>query len=137
VTLTESRQEMAAIAAGVQVKGWGSESRSLGMIPLKEELVGDSARALKLLLAGALNREIRAAAPDLPMSDDIQKATPMQELVRRSLAAPRFSAMLISAFSATALLLSRWVCSDWWRPRFRSDAESSGYGRHWEQSPGI
>jgi len=36
---------MAAIAAGVQVKGWGSDSRSLGMIPLKEEIVGDSGSA--------------------------------------------------------------------------------------------
>jgi putative ABC transport system permease protein len=56
-------------------------------------------------LAESLRREIRATAPELPLSDT-QTATSMQELVHRSLAAPRFSATLISAFSATALLLS-------------------------------
>ncbi|MBI4472444.1 MAG: ABC transporter permease [Acidobacteria bacterium] len=56
-------------------------------------------------LTRALRAEIRTAAPEQPLRDT-QTAAPMTETVRQSQAVPRFSATLISAFSAMALLLA-------------------------------
>jgi predicted permease len=52
-----------------------------------------------------LRKEIRALSPQW-VDDPLIRATSMEELVDRSLAAPRFSATLITAFSANALLLT-------------------------------
>ncbi|MPY89738.1 MAG: FtsX-like permease family protein [Luteitalea sp.] len=54
VTVEEARRELQAIAASVDLKdfsGWGDGGRTLGVVPLKEEVVGDSAYPLQLLLA--------------------------------------------------------------------------------------
>ncbi|MGH7471121.1 MAG: ABC transporter permease [Longimicrobiales bacterium] len=51
VTLEAARRELQAIAATVSVEGWGAQGRRLGLVRLKNEVVGDSARALKLMLA--------------------------------------------------------------------------------------
>jgi len=56
-------------------------------------------------LTAAIRKEVQAVLPDLPLRTDL-RATAMDELVRRSLAGPRFSATLMTAFSATALLLA-------------------------------
>ncbi|MEX2304026.1 MAG: ABC transporter permease [Bryobacterales bacterium] len=51
VTLEESLRELQAIAATAEVKEWQEAGRVLGMRRLKDEIVGDSAYALQLLLA--------------------------------------------------------------------------------------
>jgi putative ABC transport system permease protein len=52
-----------------------------------------------------LRKEIRAVAPQAP-DDPVLRATAIEDMVSRSLAGPRFSATLFSAFSANALLLA-------------------------------
>jgi putative ABC transport system permease protein len=56
-------------------------------------------------LTPAIRREIHAAAPDLPLHAD-QAGIAMEGLIHRSLAGPRFSAALMSAFSAISLGLA-------------------------------
>ena len=56
-------------------------------------------------LTSAIRREIRIAVPDLPLRGD-GEATPLEGLIHRSLAGPRFLAALMSAFSATSLALA-------------------------------
>ncbi|MGH9162181.1 MAG: ABC transporter permease, partial [Vicinamibacteraceae bacterium] len=51
VTIDEARREVRAIGESVDVEGWRESGRSLGLRPLKDEIVGDSAYALQLLLA--------------------------------------------------------------------------------------
>jgi putative ABC transport system permease protein len=51
VTPEESLRELQTIAAGVEVEEWHQNKRVLGMRRLKNEIVGDSAHVLKLLLA--------------------------------------------------------------------------------------
>lgn len=50
-SIDEARREAAGIAASVDVVGWGPTGRQLGMRRIIDDIVGDSARALKLLLA--------------------------------------------------------------------------------------
>jgi putative ABC transport system permease protein len=50
VTLEAARSELQSIASTVQLDGWGEQGRRLGMVRLKNEVVRDSARALKLML---------------------------------------------------------------------------------------
>lgn len=52
VTIEQARQEIAAIAGGVQVPGFQNAGRRLDLVPLIEEVVGTRAYALTLLLAG-------------------------------------------------------------------------------------
>ena len=52
-----------------------------------------------------IRKEIRALLPHW-VDDPLQRAVSMEELVDRSLAAPRFSATLVTVFSANALLLT-------------------------------
>ncbi len=56
-------------------------------------------------LTASIRKEIHSVMPGLALRDD-QRAIAMEDFVRRSLARPRFSATLMSAFSATALLLA-------------------------------
>ena len=49
-TVAEAQRELDGIARSSEVEGW-LEGRRLGVRPLKEEIVGDSAHALELLLA--------------------------------------------------------------------------------------
>jgi putative ABC transport system permease protein len=56
-------------------------------------------------LTSAIQRAVRVAAPDLPMSESLT-ARPLAQLIVESLAGPRFSATLSGAFSATAVLLA-------------------------------
>jgi putative ABC transport system permease protein len=56
-------------------------------------------------LDGAIRRELRSALPER-VDDPIVTLTSMEALVGASLARPRFSATLIGAFSANALLLA-------------------------------
>ena len=51
-TVEEARHEVTAIAAGVLVPGWREAGRRIDMVPLIEEVVGNRAYALTLLLAG-------------------------------------------------------------------------------------
>ena len=51
VTPEESLRKLEAIAASVDVEQWRKAGRSFGMSRLKDEVVGDSAYALQLLLA--------------------------------------------------------------------------------------
>jgi putative ABC transport system permease protein len=57
------------------------------------------------VLEAAVRRELRAALPDR-VDDPVVKLTPLAALVHQSLARPRFSAMVITAFSASALALT-------------------------------
>jgi putative ABC transport system permease protein len=50
-TIDDVRRELDVIGSGVEWEGWGSGARRLGVVPLHEEVVRDSARALKLMLA--------------------------------------------------------------------------------------
>ncbi|HEV3484177.1 MAG TPA: ABC transporter permease, partial [Vicinamibacterales bacterium] len=54
VTIEEARHEVAAIASAVGVDGWDPRSRRLDLVPLKEEVVGNTAYALTLLMAAVL-----------------------------------------------------------------------------------
>jgi putative ABC transport system permease protein len=56
-------------------------------------------------LTRLLRSEIRKAAPALPLLET-KTALPMSELLRTSLAGPRFSAALVTTFSAIAMLLA-------------------------------
>jgi putative ABC transport system permease protein len=51
VTLEEARLEIEAIGSGVAVEEWRKTGRRIGLVPLKEEVVGDRAYLLTLLLA--------------------------------------------------------------------------------------
>ena len=51
VTIDQARREIEAIVSGVSVDGWGPAARRIGMVPLKEEVVGNRANALMLLMA--------------------------------------------------------------------------------------
>jgi putative ABC transport system permease protein len=50
-TLEDAQRELQTISATVVLEGWGGQGRRLGMLPLKNDVVGDSARALKLMQA--------------------------------------------------------------------------------------
>ena len=50
VSIQDARCELNAIASDSQFDGWSNEGRMLGVRSLKEEIVGDSASALKLLM---------------------------------------------------------------------------------------
>lgn len=71
---------------------------SYGYVIVRSELEGGT-------LDRVLRQEIRTLFPQW-IDDPLVRATSMEELVDRSLAAPRFSATLITAFSANALLLT-------------------------------
>lgn len=51
VTLDEARRELRAIGASVDITEWREDGRRLGLSLLKDDIVGDSAYALQLLLA--------------------------------------------------------------------------------------
>jgi len=51
VTVEQARSEIDAISYGVGVNGWREAGRRIGMVPLKEEFVGNRATALMLLMA--------------------------------------------------------------------------------------
>ena len=50
-TIQQARLEVEAIANGVNVPGWRDAGRRIGLVPLKDEVIGDRAAALSLLLA--------------------------------------------------------------------------------------
>lgn len=106
-------------AAPYQIVGVVADARSLGeSVQILNEIYVPSAQSVTpfgfLIVRSPLSakeltvlvrREIRAVAPELPLMDS-RSATPLTELVNQSLAGPRFSATLTTAFSATALLLA-------------------------------
>ena len=49
-TPEEAQRELDAISAGIRVDEWREAKRTFGVLPLKEEIVGDSAYVLQLLL---------------------------------------------------------------------------------------
>ena len=51
VTIEEARREVDGIASGVHIDGWREAGRRIGLVPLKEEIVGNRASALMLLMA--------------------------------------------------------------------------------------
>lgn len=51
VSIEQARREIEAIANGVEAAGWRDAGRRIGVVPLKDEVVGDRARALTLLMA--------------------------------------------------------------------------------------
>ncbi|MGH9162917.1 MAG: ABC transporter permease, partial [Vicinamibacteraceae bacterium] len=57
-------------------------------------------------LAKSLRQEIRSVFPERPENRFLLPATSMEDLMAQSVAGPRFSATLVSAFSAMALLLA-------------------------------
>jgi len=54
VSVDKARRELSTIAATVSVERWGPDGRRLGLRGLKDEIVGDSARALQLTLAAVI-----------------------------------------------------------------------------------
>jgi putative ABC transport system permease protein len=54
VTLDQSLREIEAIASAVEVPDWRKERVRIGMVPLKEEVVGNRAYALQLLMAAVV-----------------------------------------------------------------------------------
>ena len=52
VTIEQARREVDAISAAVQVNEWRGTGRRIEMVPLKEEVVGNRAYALTLLMVG-------------------------------------------------------------------------------------
>jgi predicted permease len=57
-------------------------------------------------LAKMLRQETRSVFPELPENPSLLPATPIEDLITKSVAGPRFSATLVAAFSAMALLLA-------------------------------
>ena len=53
-SVDQARQEIEAIASSIEVEGWGTAGRRLGLVPLRDEVVGDRAHALQLLLAAVV-----------------------------------------------------------------------------------
>ena len=51
VTIEQARREVDALASAVHVEGWRESGRRIGLVPLKEEVVGHRANALRLLMA--------------------------------------------------------------------------------------
>jgi putative ABC transport system permease protein len=51
VTIDEARREVEAVGSSVHVDGWLEAGRRIGLVPLKEEVVGNRAYALTLLMA--------------------------------------------------------------------------------------
>ncbi len=54
VSVDQARQEIEAIASSIEVEGWGKAGRRLGLVPLRDEVVGDRGYALQLLLAAVV-----------------------------------------------------------------------------------
>jgi predicted permease len=50
-TIEQARREVDAITSGIHVAGWREAGRRIGLVPLKEEVVGNRASALPLLMA--------------------------------------------------------------------------------------
>ncbi|MPZ21630.1 MAG: FtsX-like permease family protein [Luteitalea sp.] len=57
-------------------------------------------------LANALREEVRSVFPELPENPLLLPATSMEDVLMQSVAGPRFSATLVTSFSAMALLLA-------------------------------
>ena len=109
----------AAAAPAYQIVGVVTDARSLGTsVDILNEVYVPYAQRMPTItylilsspldsgaLTASIRKEIHSVMPELPLRGD-QRARPMEELVRRELAGPRFSATLMSAFSATALLLA-------------------------------
>jgi putative ABC transport system permease protein len=53
-SVDQARQEIEAIASSIEVEGWGTAGRRLGLVPLRDEVVGNRAQALRLLLAAVV-----------------------------------------------------------------------------------
>ena len=53
-SVDQARQEIDAIASSIEVEGWGPAGRRLGLVPSRDEVVGDRAHALQLLLAAVV-----------------------------------------------------------------------------------
>lgn len=51
MTIDQARREVQAIASEVNVEGWSTSNRRLGLVPLKEEVIQNRANALVLLMA--------------------------------------------------------------------------------------
>ena len=51
VTIADALRELTAIQSTVTLDEWRERGRRIGLVPLKNEIVGDSARALKLVFA--------------------------------------------------------------------------------------
>ncbi len=49
-TVEQARSEIDAIASSVQVEGWREAGHRLGLVPLKDEVIGDRAYALTLMM---------------------------------------------------------------------------------------
>jgi putative ABC transport system permease protein len=50
-TVDQARREIEAIASSIQIEGWGGGGRRLGLVPVRDEVVGDRAYTLQLLMA--------------------------------------------------------------------------------------
>ena len=50
----QARQEIEAIASSIEVEGWGTAGRRLDLVPLRDEVVGDRALCMQLLLAAVV-----------------------------------------------------------------------------------
>jgi predicted permease len=87
--------------------GLAEETRSEAYVPFAQLPSSSLVMAARTTgdvraLTGALRREVRALDPDLP----IERFTTTRELVRESVARPRFYALLLSVFAAVALALA-------------------------------
>jgi predicted permease len=100
-------REIVGVVADVKRDGLGSPSKPEMYVPFAQEpfwaayltvrTPGDPGR-----LAAAVRSEVRALAPTLP----IEAIQPMTEIVRESVAEPRFRATLVGLFAGAALLLA-------------------------------
>ncbi len=100
-------REIVGIVADVKRDGLGAPSKPEMYVPFAQEpwwaayvsvrTPGDPGR-----LASAVRGEIRALAPTLP----IEALQPMTDIVRESVAEPRFRTTLVGFFAGTALLLA-------------------------------
>ena len=94
-----ARMNRLIAAASAQASQLGSDR---GPFPDDNVFFIVRAQGDPLMLAPSIREQIRALDPNVPLSE----ATPLQEMVSRSVARPRFYMSLLTLFAAVALALS-------------------------------
>jgi len=105
-TLDQARQEIEAIASTIQVEGWGRGGRRLGLVPLREEVVGNRAYALQLLLAAVALVLAVACANIMQLLLTRSDAQRREFATRKALGAPATRLFRLALLESLLLSLS-------------------------------
>ena len=110
IRVHERVHEVVGVARDMLHFGPGAPRRPMVYLPAPQEGWNGITRGLALVVRGGRGApaigEVRRAVHDVNASIALGDAQPLEELLARSLAGPRFRAQLMAAFGATALMLA-------------------------------